>query len=99
MEKIVVEKSDKPAKKFVATVGNKKVYFGQAGFSDFTLHKNPERMERYVSRHSKMGENWGKSGIDTPGFWAKHLLWEKPSLKDAAKNIEKKFNVKVVLRN
>ena len=33
-------KSDKPNKKYyIITNNNKKVYFGQAGASDFTLHK------------------------------------------------------------
>jgi hypothetical protein len=98
-QKIIIEKSDKPQKKFRATVGNKHVYFGQAGYSDFTLHKNPERKNAYINRHKGMHENWSKTGIDTPGFWARYLLWEKPNLKEAAKNIEKKFNVKVALRN
>lgn len=40
-----------PDKKFCATVGNKKVFFGQAGASDYTIHKTPTRMLDYVRRH------------------------------------------------
>ena len=37
-------KSDKPNKKYyIYTNNNKKVYFGQASASDFTLHKNEQR--------------------------------------------------------
>lgn len=44
-------------KKFTATIpvkGTKKtrvVHFGQRGASDYTIHKNPLRMEQYVRRH------------------------------------------------
>ena len=36
--------SDKPEKKiYIITQDNKKVYFGQANASDYTIHKNEER--------------------------------------------------------
>jgi len=60
--------SDKPAKKFyIITKDNKKVYFGAAGMSDYTIHKDPVRKLKYIVRHQKR-ENWTKTGIDTSGF-------------------------------
>ena len=42
-------KSDKPNKKYYIIINdNKKVYFGQAGYSDFTIHKDEERKLRYI---------------------------------------------------
>jgi hypothetical protein len=41
----------RPDKKFCAIVGNKTVCFGQAGASDYTIHKTPTRMLDYVRRH------------------------------------------------
>ena len=42
-------KSDKPNKKYyIITNDNKKVYFGAAGYSDFTIHKDEERKLRYI---------------------------------------------------
>jgi len=39
-------------KKFSAFLPNgKRVRFGLRGYSDFTLHKDPTRMQRYVRRH------------------------------------------------
>ena len=63
-------KSDKPEKKFyIITKENKKVYFGQANASDFTIHKNEERKNRYILRHEKNESKfWNKSGIDTASF-------------------------------
>jgi hypothetical protein len=48
--------SDKPNKKYyIITNDNKKVYFGQAGHSDFTIHKDEARKHR----HKKMSLNIG----------------------------------------
>ena len=60
-------KSDKPEKKyFIMTKTGKHIYFGAAGMSDFTKHKDEDRKNRYIDRH-KHNEDWGKSGIDTVG--------------------------------
>ena len=49
---IVISENNKPDKKFDARIDNKKtVSFGQKGASDFTIHKDKERKERYVDRH------------------------------------------------
>ncbi len=31
----------------------KKAYFGAAGMSDFTIHKDEQRKQRYINRHKK----------------------------------------------
>ena len=47
---IVISPSDKPTKKFEARIdGRKSIYFGQAGASDFTIHKDPMRKNRYLA--------------------------------------------------
>ena len=49
-----------------------------------------KRREAYRKRHEK-NENWTGIGINTPGFWAYHYLWEFPTKKDAYENIKKKY--------
>jgi hypothetical protein len=85
-------KSDKPEKKYyIITNSGRKIYFGAAGMSDFTKHKDEARKERYINRH-KNNENWGKSGIDTAGFWSRWLLWNKPSIiKESYDDIKRRF--------
>ncbi len=79
MKKYYPYKSDKDGKKYyIITKDDKKVYFGAAGYDDFTITKNEEQKQRYIARHKK-NEDWTKSGIDTPGFWAYHYLWSLPS--------------------
>jgi len=84
---------DKPEKKYyIITKNEKKVYFGAAGMSDFTIHKDEARKQRYIKRHEKNeSKYWNKSGIDTPRFWALFLLWNKPSIKESYEDIKKRF--------
>ena len=95
---VVITKSKKPDKKYDARIdGSKTVSFGQKGASDFTKHKDTERKNRYIDRHKK-NENWNASGAKTAGFYSKHVLWNKPTLKASIDDINKRFkglNVKM----
>ena len=91
MKKYFPYKSDRADKKYyIITNDNKKVYFGQASASDFTLHKDEARKQRYINRHKK-NENWNNK--DTAGFWSRWLLWEKPTINESYEYIRKKFNI------
>ena len=82
-------KSDKPNKKyFIITSKGKKIYFGAAGMSDFTIHKNEARKNLYINRHKK-NENWNDK--DTAGFWSRWLLWHKPTIEASYQDIKKRF--------
>jgi hypothetical protein len=73
------------------------VRFGRQGFSDFTKHKDPERMKRYLTRH-RSRENWTRSGAKTAGFWSRWILWSSPSLTGAKRRTEKVLGKKIVLK-
>ena len=93
MKKYFPYKSDKPNKKYyIITNDNKKVYFGQASASDFTIHKDEARKQLYINRHKK-NENWTKSGINSAGFWSRWLLWNLPSISASYQDIKKRFNI------
>ena len=95
---VVIRKSSKADKKCEAIIdGRKTVPFGAKGYSDFTLHKNLERKQRYIQRHQK-NEDWSKTGINTPGFYAKHVLWNKDTIQKSVTDLNKKYkDVKFVL--
>ena len=78
--------NDGKHKYYILTESDKKVYFGAAGYSDFTKHKDEERKNRYVKT-----ENWTKSGINTAGWWSRWLLWNKPTIKASYGDIKKRF--------
>ena len=98
-----LSRSNIPSKKFKVTLIQRKapasskhhgrrktVHFGAKGMSDFTIHKDPKRKARYIARH-KARENWSRSGIMTPGFWSRWLLWNKPSLQASLNDIKMRF--------
>jgi hypothetical protein len=92
MNIVYLKKSNKKDKKFMVYVDGKTIHFGAAGMSDYTKHKDSDRMKRYENRHQKR-ENWKKSGIKTAGFWSKWLLWNKPSFEASKRDISRRFGV------
>lgn len=84
----------KDKKWMVVSETGKTTHFGAKGYQDYTQHKDIERQRNYVSRHRK-SENWGITGRDTAGFWARWLLWNKPSLTSSIREIQRRFKVRV----
>ncbi len=73
----------------------KTIHFGASGYKDYTLFSPLEREQRkrnYISRHQSK-EDWSLSGIDTAGFWAKHILWNKPSVSASLADTRRRFNL------
>ena len=58
-----------------------------SGISDYAIHKDEARKQRYISRH-KNNENFGKSGADTAGWWSFHNLCSYPTKEGSYKNIK-----------
>lgn len=72
-----------------------KVNFGRKGYSDYTIHKDKERMKRYLTRHRRR-ENWTKGGARSAGFWSRWLLWSEPSFQAALKRTQRVLGKKIV---
>ena len=76
MIEVIIKKSHRPDKKLDAVVdGRKTIPFGAKGMSDYTIHKDHARKQRYINRHRGMGEDWGNPL--TAGFYALWVLWNK----------------------
>lgn len=89
---IFLRKSYRKDKKYMVTINNKTIHFGATGYSDFTEHKNIERKKRYISRHSA-NENW--KNIYSSGFWARYILWNKPTLMGSIRDTNKRFGLQI----
>ncbi len=91
---VKITKSPKKDKKLMAVFekdGKKIVrHVGAKGYSDYTVHKTPERMRRYSNRH-KSRENWNDP--TTPGALSKYILWNKPSLRSSISDYKRRFNL------
>ena len=94
---IIIKPSHLADKKFDAIINNKKtIPFGASGMSDYTKHKDIERKNRYINRHKK-NENWNDPL--TAGFYSKNILWNKPTLNESIKDINKTFkNINIKLK-
>jgi len=91
-----IKRSHKKEKKWDATFeypdGHTRVVpFGARGMSDYTKHKDKTRKQRYLSRHSGMGEHWNQP--DTPGALSKWVLWNKPTFEASVADFKKRFNL------
>ena len=97
MTEIIISKSKNKDKKYSAVIdGKKTIHFGATGYSDYSVHKDPERKQRYINRH-KSREDW--SDPTTAGFMSKNLLWNKPTLTESIKDTNNRFkNINIKLK-
>lgn len=71
-------KSRAAGKKYYVIYDGKRINFGAAGMSDYTIHNDKARRDRYRARHKVIKL---KSGMPAyrdkrqPAYWAWHLLW------------------------
>ena len=94
--KVEIKKSTRSGKKMMAIFydGDKKVktiHFGADGYSDYTIHKDEARKQRYIDRH-KSSEDWGNPM--TAGTLALFILWNKPTISASIAAYKKKFGLK-----
>ena len=72
--------SRKNNKYMVILPGGKKVHFGSPKYSDFTIHKDKERRDKYLSRAMKIKNKKGELTYTNPessNFWSINLLWPR----------------------
>ena len=91
----ILEKSKRKNKKYVIIMDdNMKHHFGDNRYEDYTIHKDIERKNRYIKRTAKQPQD----NIHSPSFWSLNLLWNKPTIEQSIKDIEKKYNIKIINR-
>lgn len=67
------------------------VHFGATGYSDYTMHRDPARKERYLERHGRGQEDWNDP--TTPGALSRWILWNKPTLKASIADFKRRFGL------
>jgi hypothetical protein len=94
--KMVVKRSDKPNKKYMAifTKENgrtKTTHFGSKGMDDYTLTKDKEQRKRYRQRHKK---DLKTNDPTRAGFLSYYLLWgDSTSLRTNIQSYKRRFNL------
>ena len=72
--------SRKNSKYMVTLPGGKKVHFGSPKYEDFTIHKDKERRDKYLSHAMKIKNKKGELTYTKPessNYWSINLLWSK----------------------
>ena len=93
--RVEIKKSNRAGKKMMAIFydNNKRVktiHFGQEGASDYTIHHDEARRQRYIDRHKK-SEDWNNPM--TAGSLSLYILWTEKTLGSAIAKYKKKFNL------
>ena len=96
MKSVEIKKSTRTGKKLMAIFydGDKKIktiHFGDSNYSDYTIHKDESRRQRYIDRHRK-SEDW--ENPMTGGTLALYILWNKPTINAGIADYKKKFGFK-----
>lgn len=94
--KVEIKKSTRSGKKLMAIFydGDKKVktiHFGDSNYSDYTIHKDEARRQRYIDRH-RSSEDW--QNPMTAGTLALYILWNKPTISASIADYKRIFNFK-----
>ena len=89
--------STKSDKKLMAVFINlntereKTVHFGSVGYGDYTTTGDKDAKARYLSRH-RAREDWDNP--ITAGSLARHILWNKTTIKASIADYKKRFGFK-----
>lgn len=95
MNRYYLYKSNKLNKKYyVITPNQKKIYFGDSNYEDYTQHKDPIRKKNYLNRAKY--RDIDSNNPETAGFWAKNILWNKKTLLLSIEDINKKYRIKII---
>lgn len=73
-----LRKSTKKNKKYDVIYKGKVISFGAKGMSDFTIHKDKARRDRYLKRAKGIRDGRGNlthKNKNKSNFWAINILW------------------------
>lgn len=68
------------------------IHFGAAGYTDFLISKDTQKKENYIARHRHDNLN----NPNYAGFYALHLLWNKPTLRASIADTNRRFRIKII---
>ena len=94
MKEYILKKSTNKGKRYVIIMPdeNHKHHFGSDVGKTYIDGRTDKEKKAWEARH-KGDKNYNNihSGI----YWSKNLLWNKKSLKESIKSLEKKLNIKI----
>ena len=98
MSNYYLYKSTNPKKKYMVKFINQAtnkintIHFGAYSYDDYTITNNDERKRLYKLRHANDNIN----DLSYAGAWSMHLLWNKKSIEESIKDMEKRFKINII---
>ena len=90
--RVRISKSTRAGKKLMAALEDgPTVHFGAKGYQDYTQHGDEKRKASYLARHKK-NEDWTLQGVETAGFWARWIPWNKTSIAQSIADLNRRFS-------
>jgi hypothetical protein len=100
---IIITKSPNPKKKYrvYISIPNEDGFqraepfhidFGAVGYSDYTINKSDVKKNAYIARH-RVREDF--TNPYTAGFWSRWILWNKKTLIESIRDLEKRMNINI----
>jgi hypothetical protein len=75
---------------FLVNGKTKVTKFGASGYSDYTVHKDIERRNRYINRHWK---DLKTNDPTRPGYLSMYILWNFPNYEKSLIDYKKRLNI------
>ena len=71
------------------------IHFGASAYpNDYTITNNDEKKALYKLRHANDNIN----DLSYAGAWSMHVLWNKKSIEESIKDMEKRFKINITDR-
>ena len=84
MTTVIIAPSSRKGKRLMAQFPNRTIHFGAAGASTYVDHQDERTKKAWIARHSVSEDH---SNLISAGALARHILWEKGTIKDAIKHL------------
>ena len=85
--KVEISNSNRKDKRLQAKFDDKTVHFGARGGETFADHGDQAKKEAWIARHEAR-ENW--EDLQTAGALAKHVLWNKRSIAESIRDLNRR---------
>lgn len=97
MPDYILSESTRKGKRFqITNPDGKTIHFGSDKAQTFLEHKSNQKKKAWIARH-KAGNPEAWNDKSSPLFFARVLLWNKPTLSESIKDVRKRYGFHIKL--
>jgi hypothetical protein len=95
MKIYILKKSNVKGKRMSVISEGKKIDFGSNIGKTYIDHNDDKKKDAWIKRH-KSGNPDKFDDINSPLFWANVILWNRKSIDESIRDIQKKYKIRVL---